>query len=134
MFVRNIRAGDVVLLREGVRVTARGVQLGELGEERKPVAYLFDTDGRQWSLHPGDVVELVRRPRPEGKTESDMLQAVELAMRGATRVGTLPPGKTFDLTIHQCRVELDPFRSEDALRAVGEALDAYVLGEPETKS
>lgn len=76
---------------------------------------------------------LIRRPRPEGKTEADMLQHIESALRSATRVGTLPPGKTFDLTIHQCRVELDPFRDEEALRAVREAIEAHELGKPEVK-
>ena len=112
MFVRDICAGDVVLLREGVRVTARGVQLGEIGEERKPVAYLFDTDGRQWSLHPGDIVELVRRPWPEGKTAQTMgwaiTRAAEAVLRGE-------PGP-------------DMVRRLAELR---EALDAYELGIPD---
>jgi len=88
-------------------------------------------DNAYISDSPDRLIGLLGRPCPEGKTEADMLHAVEAAMRGVTRVGTLPPGKTFDLTIHQCRIELDPFRDEGALRAVREAIEAYELGKPE---
>jgi hypothetical protein len=110
VFVREIRAGDVVLLREGVRVTARGVQFGELGEERKPIAYLFDTAGRQWLLHPGDVVELVRRSYAAGATVCDMLDAVDAAIT-RYRLGLVP--------VEQGRM------------AILQALREYVLGKPE---
>jgi len=79
---------------------------------------------------PDSLIGLVRRPWPEGKSEADMLQIVVSAIRDATRVGTLPPGKTFDLTIHQCRIELDPFRDGDALRTVREAIENWELGKP----
>jgi hypothetical protein len=68
MFVRNLQVGDVVLLREGVKVGVRGFVFGELPQNGyRPVAYLFDMYGKQWTLHPGDIVELVHRPRPEGE-------------------------------------------------------------------
>ena len=115
MFVRKLRAGDKVLLRENVEVEVRGVILGELPMEGdRLVAYLHDTTGKQWTLHPGDVVELLHRLRPEGKTEKQM--ALE-TMWEIIHIGE-------QVALHS------PLNIESAIGKVHELVEVYKLGLP----
>ena len=107
MFVRQLREGDEVLLRESVEIDVEGTLRGEEGPEQKPVTYIFDTRGKQWSLHPGDIVKLLHRPYPPGKTECDMLEALDAAIR-AYWLGLVKPN--------------------EGRQAIARALEAWELG------
>lgn len=121
MFVRELQTGDKVLLRENVTIEVKGTLRGEEGPEQKPVVYVFDTAGRQWVLHPGDIVQPVHRPLPEGKTEEDMLRVVEEEARRTAGAISDRLGRH----MHDHYEEPD-----EVLPALREAMDAYELGKP----
>ena len=116
MFVRQLREGDTVLLRENVEIEVKGTLRGEEGPEQKPVTYIFDTADKQWSLHPGDIVELVHRPWPKGKTERDMKYAAHDAF--------------MEFVVKTIGRPIVTACQHESFRAFLDAYEAYELGKP----
>lgn len=107
MFVRKLRTGDKVLLRENTEVEVRSMILGELPMEGdRPVAYLHDTIGRQWRLHPGDIVELIHRPWPEGVGAGSYLRTAHDLMDRFRKLG---PGPERDKVLADLRQEIEAY-------------------------
>lgn len=111
MFVKAIRfkdvkPGDVVCEKIGsTPVTIREITVG-----RDDVVLWPKNGNITLPGHPDAIIGLVHRPRPEGMTEVDMLERIQSALRETIQ-----------------RVEHEPFRAEDALRAVREVLEAWEL-------
>jgi hypothetical protein len=124
----DIKSGDTIRL-SGVGDTHIVTEVKRVNSQVVVTAGM--TSKCVYVLQGAEVIILVRRPWMKGMTEEEMLRRIEHAIRAVARVGTLPSGKTFDLTIHQCGVQLDPFRDDDAMQALREAIEEYELGKPE---
>lgn len=71
-------------------------------------------------------VIIVRRPWPEGKTEADMLEVVETAIRKCVYAEIENDGRSIGAYVLLWRGK----HLEDDLRTLREAIEAYELGKP----
>ncbi len=121
IFARDIMPGDVIDLNNKTRVTVRGTLTGEHVAEAEIFIHVFtEPSGQQHLFRPGSIIGLVHRPWLEGKTNSDMLQAIATA---AFEVHSLR-GYTIGLTA----IQRTPPELQKAIDKLREAIEAYELG------
>lgn len=76
MFVKAICFKDVQVDDVVCKQAYKFLEVGGLSEARDPYIELFIKGGGIITGRPNELIGLVRRPRPEGKTEGDMLNEI----------------------------------------------------------
>ena len=121
MFVRELEKGDIFLLPGGVRIEVEVTVRGEVGgPEPKPIIYVFDTSGKQWTLHPWNLVQLIYRPGSSASQSNLFLDLI-----GACRNIVV----FYEVRSIQDNAEYVRDRDE-LLTALRKVLDAHELGKP----
>ena len=110
----EIRAGDTVRIREKVVLAVQATELkNTFTYEYHPKVRIIPRLGESVEVDADAIVELLRRPWPEGENESDMLDLVERLT------------ERFSLAR-----ELSQQDVQKVATALREAIEAYELGKP----
>lgn len=136
IYARDVRKGDVVRTAVrwyGVYVTMTVEQVLPCRHGALTIQLLSpERTGKEDFFQEDDVLILLRRPWPEGKTVGEMFAEVEKALRRCVQAELENDGRGFGTY-----VILSKYNGgmDDALRSLREAIEAYELGKPlEVKS
>lgn len=115
---RDVRPGDVIC-----KEAHQPREVGAVSKEQDPYVDLFIRDGGLIMGRPEEIIGLIHRPWPDGKTEQDMLKAIFSIIKKIPTVSYGAPKQLFEefwsTALIMCTPEL------------GEAIDAYELGKPQ---
>ncbi len=83
LVAKEIQKGDVVRIRERCTLTVKEVELRDtFAYEYHPKVHIAESDGYAMEVDADSIVGLIHRPRPEGKTEDQLLNDVLVALIG----------------------------------------------------